>query len=271
MTAVDDQVYACPKCKHVLEQSPKALSCRFCRRDFPIRDGIPDFLLEDLAQSPHPILRGVKSIDWLSRIYESKWWYPLVLNVYGGFGSVTFDRLVHAVAGEMEAVSGRILDVACGPGTFGRRIASPSKEVYGIDMSMGMLRRGTEYARRDRVPNMHFCRAKVETLPFRDAFFDAAICCGSLHLFADTVAALKEIGRTLKPGGALAGFTFTAGKAGILKYRWIREHVRKGHGIQVLELPELEGCLRKAGFGGFRPECYGSVLIFAAGAHSGGD
>ena len=69
-----------------------------------------------------------------------------------------------------------------GPGTYGRRIASPSKEVFGIDISMGVLRQGAAYLAREGNLNMHFARARVEAIPFEDGLFDAALCCGSLHL-----------------------------------------------------------------------------------------
>jgi ubiquinone/menaquinone biosynthesis C-methylase UbiE len=156
------------------------------------------------------------------------------------------------------------LDIACGPGTFGRRVASPSKTVYGIDISMGMLQQGRVYTQEEQIPNAHFARARAEILPFGDQCFDGAICCGALHLFADTLAALQEIGRILKAGAQLAVFTFTAGDAGILRFRRIREHVRQDHGVHVFEILQIEGCLREAGFEMFHPKTYGSVLTFSA-------
>ena len=60
----------------------------------------------------------------------------------------------------------------------------------------------------------HFARARVESLPFGDGFFEAALCCGSLHLFADTEVALREIARVLKTGAILSVFTFGAGSGG---------------------------------------------------------
>ena len=127
-----------------------------------------------------------------------------------------------------------------------------------------MLRQGMAYVERDRLDQVHFCRARVEGLPFRDTLFVAAICCGSLHLFADTVRALREIGRTVKSGAPLAVMTFVAGDKGILRFPRIREHVRRDHGAHIFELPELEGYLVQAGFEGFRPQTYGSVLVFSA-------
>jgi ubiquinone/menaquinone biosynthesis C-methylase UbiE len=103
----------------------------------------------------------------------------------------------------------------------------------------------------------------VETLPFENGMFDAALCCGSLHLFTDTVVALSEIARVMKPGAILSVFTFTAGRRGILRFRSMRERFRR-IGLHAFELPELEQYLTATGFTDFRPDVSGSILTFSA-------
>jgi ubiquinone/menaquinone biosynthesis C-methylase UbiE/uncharacterized protein YbaR (Trm112 family) len=258
------QLYVCPQCKGPLRFGNQALECPVCPACYPVEDNIPDFITQELARSSHPILRGIKLIDRLAPIYESRLWYPLVLNLYGGWRSTTLEQLVQAITSILDGVEGLILDAACGPGTFGRRAATETRQVCGVDISLGMLRQGRAYVERDRLGNVQFARAQVEALPFQDARFDAAICCGSLHLFADTVRALHEIGRTMAEGAPLAVMTFVAGDKGILRFPRIREHVRRDHGAQVFKLPELKEVLAQAGFEGFRPQTYGSVLVFGA-------
>jgi ubiquinone/menaquinone biosynthesis C-methylase UbiE len=172
--------------------------------------------------------------------------------------------LVNSVSQKIQSTQGRVLDIACGPGTFGRRIASPSKEVFGIDVSSGMLRQGAAYIAREGIPNVHFARARVEALPFEDGLFDAVLCCGSLHLFTDTVVALREMARVMKPGAILAVFTFTAGRRGILKFRRVREWSLKNHGLHVFDLSEMDQILSASGFKDFQPEVSGSILTFSA-------
>jgi ubiquinone/menaquinone biosynthesis C-methylase UbiE len=171
---------------------------------------------------------------------------------------------VHWVRGKVHDHAGLLLDAACGPGTYGRRIAGEGRTVYGIDISMGTLRRGDAYLRSEGNSHMHIARAQLAGLPFRKAQFDATICCGALHLFEDTTEALKEIGCTMKEGATLAVMTFTTGNGGVLRHRWVREHVEADHGAHIFELPELEGYLNKAGFTGFDPGFNGSVLLFSA-------
>jgi len=240
------------------------LCCTGCSEVYPIADGIPDFIREELAQSADPVLRRMRFIDRMAGIYESRFWYPIVLKVYGGFRSLSFPELIVKMAEKVQPISGRLLDVACGPGTYGRRIASPSKEVFGVDISKRMLMQGAVYVARDRIPNMHFARARVEALPFGNGFFDAVLCGGSLHLFANTLIALREIGGVMKPGAILSAFTFGAGTEGILKSRRVRERSFRHHGLHVFELSEMEQHLGAAGFEDFLPEMSGSILTFGS-------
>ena len=257
-------IYVCPMCKGRLRQDEDVLRCPTCSQTYPIREGIPDFIREELSQSKDPELRRMTAIDRMARIYETKLWYPIVLNVYGGFHSPSLGQLISTVSQRVRSTQGRVLDIACGPGTFGRRIASPSKEVFGIDVSMGMLRQGAAYTIKEGISNVHFARARVEALPFVDGLFDAALCCGSLHLFADTVIALREIARVMKPGTILAVFTFIAGRGGILKFRRVRDWSRRAHGLHVFDLPGMEQYLTAAGFRDLQPEVSGSILTFSA-------
>jgi SAM-dependent methyltransferase len=256
--------YACPACKRALVREKDALRCDACAAAYPIADCIPDFVLEELSRSADPVLRRMRFIDRMAGMYETRFWYPIVLDLFGGLHSATLAGLVDAVSAKVRGVEGCVLDVACGPGTFGRRIASPRIEVFGIDVSGGMLRQGAAYVAREGIHGVHFARAKVEALPFGDAFFDGTLCCGSLHLFADTVVALREMARVMKPAAVLSGFTFVAGSGGILKFRTVRAWSRRKQGLHVFELAELEGYLGASGFEDFRPEASGSILTFSA-------
>lgn len=261
---IPDPAYVCPLCRRPMQVDQAAYVCPACRRRYPINDGIPDFILENLEQSTHPILRGVKSIDRLARYYESRLWYPVVLNVYGGLRSATLPGLIKAVSAMLNDVSGRILDAACGPSTYGRHLASPARVVYGIDISTGMLRQGAVYLKRQGVDRVYLARSRVETLPFTEDFFDGALCCGALHLFADPTRALREIARTLAPGAPLAVITFIAGRGGIFRFERLREHAQKAHGVHIFTLTELDWRLSESGFTGFQPQVSGSILTFCA-------
>jgi ubiquinone/menaquinone biosynthesis C-methylase UbiE len=189
--------------------------------------------------------------------------YPVVCNVYGGWRSTSLKQLAHDVSEIVGSRDGVILDAACGPGTYGRRIASASKTVLGVDICMSMLLRGARYVKRGHIPNVHFARATVEALPFRAGLFDAAICAGSLNHFSDTVLALREIGRTMKAGAPLAGMCFIVGSKGLFKYRSLGRLAEK-RGGHIFELPDLARYVTEAGFEDFRPHVHGSIVVFSA-------
>jgi ubiquinone/menaquinone biosynthesis C-methylase UbiE/uncharacterized protein YbaR (Trm112 family) len=259
----DLEIYACPRCKGVLHAIAPGLECTPCGRVYEVRGEVPCFLLADPAYSTHPVLRKVRAIDWLARIYETRLWYPLVLRLATGKEPATLPQLTALVQQMTGPVTGCVLDVACGPGTFGRRVAGQARRVYGIDISMGMLEQGLLLAKREHVTNILFAQAQVEALPFRNEAFDAGICSGSLHLFADTIAALREIGRTLKSGAPLAILTLTAGTSGLLRFRPFLEYGRK-RGLRVFDAAELQLMLQKAGFEDANHKTFGCVLTFRA-------
>jgi len=199
-----------------------------------------------------------KKVDFLAPIYESRLWYQLLLNLAGAGGS-SLRSIASFHAETLKGITGSVLDVACGPATYGRRIASPSRSVYGIDISMGMLRQGAAYIAREGVVGIQLARGSVDELPFENAVFDGAICSGALHLFPDTVHSLREIARTMKVDAPLGVQTFVAGgKSGIMRLLGRRRDVH------AFELPELEQYLTEAGFDRFLPKLEGIFLTFSA-------
>lgn len=260
--------YACPTCKQYLEPVYDGLFCRDCAQTYPILSGIPDFIVRSLEESRNRSLRVVGKkdsrplFDFAASVYES-WLYPAVCNLFGGWRCTSLKQLAHDVADIVGSRDGFILDAACGPGTYGRRIASATRTVLGIDISMSMMRRGARYVEREHIPNVHFARAAVEALPFRAGLFDAAVCAGSLNHFSDVVLALREINRTMKVGAPLAVMCFALINSGLIKYKLIRDCAEKGGG-HIYSVADLERYVVAAGFEDFRPHAYGSVLVFSA-------
>jgi len=262
--------FACPKCKRSLRSAENTLNCGECGRTYPILGGIPDFLSGDLQANLAPVHGGTSStttigrmarqMDFFAPIYESRLFVSLLLGLSGVRGDRYgfTGRIASFHSQTLMGIAGSVLDVACGPATYSRRIASPSREVYGIDISLGMLRQGRAYIERDKLQGVCLARARVEELPFENAVFAGAVCSGSLHLFADTVLSLREIARTLKAGAPLSVQTFVAGKTVINRFV-------QGHSlVHTFQLDELRQDLAEAGFEGFQPELDGIVLTFRA-------
>jgi ubiquinone/menaquinone biosynthesis C-methylase UbiE len=103
--------------------------------------------------------------------------------------------------------SDSVLEVGSGPGVGLELAAAKAYKgwVVGIDPSKTMLemayRRNRVLIEAGRVQIRH---GRVERLPFDEAVFDKAMALNSLHLWADPVAGLREIKRTLRAGGRFA-------------------------------------------------------------------
>lgn len=94
-----------------------------------------------------------------------------------------------AVSAKLPA-TGRILDVACGPGVLMAALANRKREIFGVDLAVGALARAS---RRGLVT-----RADATDLPFDDSHFDAVVIAGALYLMPDAQKVLREIGRVTK-------------------------------------------------------------------------
>ncbi|OCB54666.1 SAM-dependent methyltransferase [Mycobacterium malmoense] len=94
----------------------------------------------------------------------------------------------------------KIADIACGTGILSDRIARELRpdEIYGVDMSEGMLAQA-----RTRTDRVRWLRGPAEQLPFDDGALDAVVTTSAFHFF-DQPAALHEFHRVLAPGGLVA-------------------------------------------------------------------
>jgi demethylmenaquinone methyltransferase/2-methoxy-6-polyprenyl-1,4-benzoquinol methylase len=102
---------------------------------------------------------------------------------------------------ELEAGQ-KVLDVAAGTAVSTVALAESGAWCVAADFSLGMLRRG---ARRP-VPKV---AADALRLPFVDGAFDAVTVSFGLRNMTDTVAALAELRRVVRPGGRLVVCEFS--------------------------------------------------------------
>src|SRR5229473_6277887 len=96
----------------------------------------------------------------------------------------------------------RILDIGCGTGIFANCVLQqfPDTQVWGIDLSDGMLRHC-----RPRCENtgrrFHVVQGNSERLPFKDDAFDLITCTHSFHHYPSQARVVAEMYRVLRPGG----------------------------------------------------------------------
>jgi demethylmenaquinone methyltransferase/2-methoxy-6-polyprenyl-1,4-benzoquinol methylase len=160
--------------------------------------------------------------------YERVPWREKARRVRGVFDSVAdnYDRMNDLMSGGAHRLwkrftlslanlraGQRALDVAGGSGDLAAGLARQVGDqglVVLSDINAAMLERG-----RDRLLNEGFVRnvycvqANAERLPFADGFFDCITIGFGLRNVTDKAAALKAMGRALKPGGQLLVLEFS--------------------------------------------------------------
>ena len=92
-------------------------------------------------------------------------------------------------------------DLGCGSGTLSEALAPFVRRVVAVDDSEAML--GEARERLHRFDNVELRRGALESLPLEDASLDAATLVLVLHHLPDPEDAVREVARTLQPGGRL--------------------------------------------------------------------
>jgi len=98
----------------------------------------------------------------------------------------------------------RILDIACGTGLISFRAADLTGNngyVLGTDISDKMVEISRQTALEKNLNNIRFERMEAETLKVPDSSFDLALCALGLMYVTDPALALREMYKSLKPGG----------------------------------------------------------------------
>ncbi len=114
--------------------------------------------------------------------------------------------LIDSLLSQPEWQGKTVLDGGCGNGDYSAAfLAGGAARVHGIDVSAGSLRTA-----REKAPGGIFFQASLSELPLPSDTVDILWSWGVLHYVPDPQAALQEIGRVLKPGGAAVIHTLGA-------------------------------------------------------------
>ncbi len=209
----------------------------------PVRDGYLDLLGEADPTGAHPGQRLMVSRG-LPLIYE-RVWRPLGGRLLMGAMGPGM-RGEHRIALRMLALSqnDRVLDVACGTGSFTRGFARVAGDglVVAVDASRTMLARAVQETYAD---NVAYLLADACALPFRDGSFEAVCCFAALYLIERPMRAVDEIARVLAPSGRVA--LLSSCSRGPVPTALTRPLVKSLSGVRMFGRDELTGALRARG------------------------
>ena len=139
----------------------------------------------------------------------------------------------------------RVLDVGCGTGRLSAVLAERAHaKVWGIDATPEMLAQ----AKAKALPGVAFKLARAEALPFKDGWFERAVCWLVLHL-VDRSTALREVRRVLGRDGRIAVVTFHESQ---FDEYWLNRFLPSLAGIDRGRFPPQAQLYRELGEAGFR-------------------
>jgi 2-polyprenyl-6-hydroxyphenyl methylase/3-demethylubiquinone-9 3-methyltransferase len=183
----------------------------------------------NLAEPPNAIAFH----DELASSWEKKY-------LRGGFARRR-SFFLHNVLPRVES-KGLWLDAGCGSGTFSRMLAQSDRTVLGVDASERMLIEATENIG-DLAARLSFRLIEtVENLPFPDKSFDGVICLSVLEYLERPYDALKEMARTLKPGGTFV-FSVPHGQSFLRILQKLYRHLgfsKRERSVQYLNYSRFE-------------------------------
>lgn len=102
----------------------------------------------------------------------------------------------------------RVLDVAAGPGGLALAMARSGAIVSAVDFSPSMVARIAQRASKEGI-RIDARAMDAMRLGYDDGVFDAAISVFGVVLVPDAAAAVREMARTVRPGGSVAVVTWT--------------------------------------------------------------
>ena len=208
----DVELLRCPACRGALELGAArvatriergVLGCTSCGREFPIGQGIARFVDESQVAGLEALMRFI--YDHLAVLHDPAVDYLLPVLQWSSAESLRAGYLRRLALDALDGRPARILEVGVGSGANVPLLdailpAAVDVELWGVDLSLGMLgqcQRRLDAAGTRRIRLLH---ADAHALPFPDAAFDRVFHVGGIATYRDPAGGLAEMARVARPG-----------------------------------------------------------------------
>ena len=177
------QALYCPKCKDALVAMSDKYFCQSCARSFPIIDGIPSFVDQDMVINSF----DASSFEFLFEMEQKHFWHV-------GRKEIIYDVLKRNTPHLAEL---RMLEIGCGNGSVLAYLKEKEVNIEGGDIFI----EGLKFCQQRSDP-VALYQVDILSLPFRNDFDIIGVFDVLEHIEEDEKA-LAEISQALKPGGTI--------------------------------------------------------------------
>lgn len=259
MTLADVALLACPACRGGLAWEGRApegrleagwLRCGGCRASWPVVEGLPRLFRERDVRGKDRLMRVI--YDGLPSLHD-----PLTALLTPVLQGLTEAELRERYVSRLElgalsprpgGAPPRILEVGIGAGAnlplLARELPPGLEvEVWGVDLSEGMLGCCRERLSREGHRGVRLLMADAHALPFPDQSFDRVFEIGGINGYREPGRALAEMARVARPGTPLVVVdeqldTRARTLRDRLAFRLLTFYTREAHSPRALLPPE---------------------------------
>jgi len=169
----------------------ESLTNRKTGKRFPIRDGIPIFIEDEVISGPNKKYQSM--YDRLATLSDFS------TSAYSHWKGINVEARLREYLDELEVKEGdRVLEVSVGTGR-NLQFLPRTAQYFGLDISWGMLKQCQLNMRKWNL-DISLFMGNAECLPFKKESFDVVFHFGGINFFNDRAAAIREMIRVAKPG-----------------------------------------------------------------------
>ena len=150
-----------------------------------------------------------------------------------------------------QALTGTVLELGCGNGTYSRILAQTADRVFATDWSEEMVSESEN--RLKMIPNIIVEKENCFDLSYPDSHFDSVVMVNLLHIIPEPEKAIEESRRVLKDDGKIIVISFTMEGMGPISkfgmiFRYLRKYGKPPETAQTLTVDKTTALLEAGGF-----------------------